>query len=126
MENKEQFGTKRMVVGANYGTIDFIMQRLTAVIMAVYSLIFLIVALFTVHDYYSWVAMFTFTVGGYPLGQIAASLVFFSLGYHAWIGVRDVWMDYVPAAMTRLFMQLITGTWLLVAVIYFIKIVWSI
>lgn len=34
---QERIGTKRLVVGAHYGTIDFIAQRLTAVIMILYT-----------------------------------------------------------------------------------------
>ena len=35
MANPERIGTKRLVVGAHYGTLDFIAQRVTAVIMIV-------------------------------------------------------------------------------------------
>ena len=36
---EERIGTKRLVVGAHYGTMDFIMQRVTAVLMIIYTLV---------------------------------------------------------------------------------------
>src|SRR5690554_928072 len=36
---QELLGTRRLVVGAHYGTIDFIVQRVTAVIMAIYTIV---------------------------------------------------------------------------------------
>ncbi|MGH8811689.1 MAG: succinate dehydrogenase, hydrophobic membrane anchor protein, partial [Advenella sp.] len=74
---KELVGTKRLVVGAGYGIKDFIVQRITAVILAVYSIIFLIAALFTPINYESWKGFFTFSCWGLPVGQIAATLAFF-------------------------------------------------
>ena len=40
-------GHKRLVVGAHYGTFDFIVQRVTAVIMAVYTVVLLLGFLFS-------------------------------------------------------------------------------
>ncbi|PJX22176.1 succinate dehydrogenase, hydrophobic membrane anchor protein [Advenella sp. S44] len=122
---KERVGTKRLVVGAGYGIKDFIVQRITAVILAVYSIIFLIAALFTPINYESWKGFFTFSCWGLPLGQIAATLAFFSLAWHGWIGVRDIWMDYVKPVGVRLTLQVLTILWLIAAVLYFAKIVWS-
>jgi succinate dehydrogenase / fumarate reductase membrane anchor subunit len=31
-----------------------------------------------------------------------------SLCYHAWIGVRDIWMDYVQATAVRLTLHVLT------------------
>ncbi|WP_031243780.1 succinate dehydrogenase, hydrophobic membrane anchor protein [Advenella kashmirensis] len=123
--SKELVGTKRLVVGAGYGIKDFIVQRITAVILAVYSIVFLIAALFTPINYESWKGFFTFSCWGLPVGQIAATLAFFSLAWHAWIGVRDIWMDYVKPVGVRLTLQVLTILWLIAAVLYFAKIVWS-
>ncbi len=122
---KEQVGTKRLVVGAGYGIKDFIVQRITAVILAVYSVVFLIAALFTPITYDAWRGFFTFSCLGLPVGQIAATLAFFSLAWHAWIGVRDIWMDYVKPVGIRLTLQVLTILWLVASVLYFAKIVWS-
>src|SRR5690606_38806245 len=118
--------TKRLVVGAHYGTTDFIVQRVTAVIMAVYTLVLFFGFLFTSEmNFESWRHLFTFTCIGLPVGQLLATLAFFSLAWHAWIGVRDIWMDYIQSAGLRLFLQVLTILWLAGAVVYFAKILWS-
>ncbi|MDS1142151.1 succinate dehydrogenase, hydrophobic membrane anchor protein [Pusillimonas sp. SM2304] len=123
---QERIGTQRLVVGAHYGTLDFIAQRVTAVIMAVYTLVLLGGILFTPElDFEGWRNLFTFTCLSLPVGQLLATLAFLSLAWHAWIGVRDIWMDYVRLAGLRLFLQVLTILWLVGAVIYFAKILWS-
>lgn len=122
----EEFGTKRRAVGAHYGTFDFIVQRMTAIILAVYSVILMVAALFMPINYETWKSFFSFTCWGLPLGGIAACLAFFALAYHAWIGVRDIWMDYVQSVAIRLTLQLLTVLWLVASVIYFVKVVWTI
>ena len=41
------YGYKRTVVGAHYGWRDFLVQRLSAVLMAVFTLVLLVQVLFT-------------------------------------------------------------------------------
>lgn len=127
MATQERLGTKRLVVGAHYGTVDFIVQRVTAVIMIVYTLVLFFGYLFTSElNFDTWRRLFTFTVGDLPAGQLLATLTFLSVCWHAWIGVRDIWMDYVRLAGLRLFMQTLTILWLVATVVYFVKILWSI
>ncbi|MCC2596478.1 succinate dehydrogenase, hydrophobic membrane anchor protein [Pusillimonas sp. MFBS29] len=123
---QERIGVKRLVVGAHYGTLDFIAQRVTAIIMAVYTVVLLGGILFTPElNYEGWRGLFTFTCLGLPVGQMLATLAFLSLAWHAWIGVRDIWMDYVHPVGVRLFLQVLTILWLVGAVVYFAKILWS-
>ncbi|NYT59146.1 succinate dehydrogenase, hydrophobic membrane anchor protein [Alcaligenaceae bacterium] len=123
---QERIGVKRLVVGAHYGTLDFIAQRVTAIIMAVYTVVLLGGILFTPElNYEGWRGLFTFTCLGLPVGQMLATLAFLSLAWHAWIGVRDIWMDYVRSVGLRLFLQVLTILWLVGAVVYFAKILWS-
>jgi len=120
------YGNKRLVVGAHYGTMDFIVQRITAVILAVYTLVLLAgILLMPTFNYEHWVALFTFHVLALPLGQILATLAFVALAWHAWIGVRDIWMDYVKPVGGRLALQVATLLWLVGSVIYFAQILWS-
>lgn len=126
MANHERLGTQRLVVGAHYGTMDFLIQRVTAVLMAVYTLVLFFGVLFTSEmNFESWRNLFTFTWGSLPVGQLLASLAFLSLAWHAWIGVRDIWMDYVRAAGLKIFLQVLTILWLVASVVYFVKILWS-
>ena len=127
MAETKNYGPKRLVVGAHYGVVDFIAQRITAVIMAVYTLVLIIgILVMPSFSYENWKGLFTFHLGAIPVGQMLATLFFFALAWHAWIGVRDIWMDYVKPTGVRLLLQVLTILWLLASVVYFAKILWSI
>ncbi|NYT69467.1 succinate dehydrogenase, hydrophobic membrane anchor protein [Pusillimonas noertemannii] len=126
MTTQQRLGTKRLVVGAHYGTLDFIVQRCTAIIMAIYTLIIFFGFLFSSEmNFEAWQHLFTFHLGVLPVGQLLATLAFFSVAWHAWIGVRDIWMDYVTSAGLRLFLQVLTVLWLVGSIVYFAKVLWS-
>ncbi|MCY1203505.1 Succinate dehydrogenase hydrophobic membrane anchor subunit [compost metagenome] len=127
MADVKNYGPKRLVVGAHYGVMDFIIQRVTAVIMAVYTLVLLIgILMMPAFTYEHWTSLFNFYVGVLPVGQILATLAFVALAWHAWIGVRDIWMDYVKSVGVRLLLQVLTILWLVGSVVYFAQILWSI
>jgi succinate dehydrogenase / fumarate reductase membrane anchor subunit len=94
----------RIVVGAHYGLKDWLVQRVTAVVMALYS-VFLVAILLMVKpaDFETWRSVFA-------LGPVkfATFLFVLSLFYHAWIGVRDIWMDYVQPVGVRLTLHVLT------------------
>ena len=94
----------RIVVGAHYGLRDWIAQRATACIMAVYT-VFLFVFLLGAapHSFEAWRAVFA---NGFM--KFITFLFFLSLFYHAWIGVRDIWMDYVKPTGVRLVLHVVT------------------
>jgi len=126
MAAQKNYGPKRLVVGAHYGTLDFIVQRITAVILAVYTLVLLAgILAMPAFTYPHWVALFRFHVLALPVGQILATLAFVALAWHAWIGVRDIWMDYVKPVGVRLALQVLTLLWLAGSVVYFAQILWS-
>ena len=123
----EKIGTKRIVVGAHYGTMDYIAQRLTAIILAVYTLVLLIgILTMSGFTYQGWKGLFTFAVFMIPVGQILASLAIISLSWHAWIGIRDIWMDYIKPVGLRLFLMVLTVLWLVGSVVYFINTLWRV
>jgi len=94
----------RIVVGAHYGLKDWIAQRATAVYMAVYTLIFAVSALTLPElSFEAWSGLFA---GG--LFKFLTFLFFLALCYHAWIGVRDIWMDYVKPVGVRLTLHVVT------------------
>ena len=96
----------RIVVGAHYGLKDWIAQRATAVIMAVYSLLMAAVLLAVrPATLEAWRGIFA--IG---LIKFLTFLFFVSLFYHAWIGVRDIWMDYVKPTGLRLTLHVLTVT----------------
>ncbi|NJM33303.1 MAG: succinate dehydrogenase, hydrophobic membrane anchor protein [Limnobacter sp.] len=122
-----RIGSKRLVVGAHYGLKEWVLQRITAVIMSVYTIGLVLVALFTPNlDYSTWVGFFNFKVFAFPLGKMLALLAVLSLCYHAYIGIRDIWMDYIRPTGIRLALQVLSGLWLLAAAAYAIEILWRV
>lgn len=94
----------RIVVGAHYGLKDWIAQRATAVIMAVYSVLIAVVLLIVrPGNFEAWHGVFANGVI-----KFMTFLFFVSLFYHAWIGVRDIWMDYVKPTGLRLTLHVLT------------------
>jgi len=99
-------------VGAHYGTRGFLIQRFTAVVMAVYTIAAIVViAMRRPAGYAGYKALFAGAFGLFTLLFLAALL------YHAWIGVRDILMDYVKPTGVRLAFQFVVAAML---VFYFI------
>ena len=114
-------GSRRIVVGAHKGVDAFLLQRLTAVILAVYSVFILLWLLAGGSGYDSWAGMFA------PLWMKIVTLVaLFALFYHAWIGVRDIWMDYVKPTGIRVSLQTLTVLWLLFCAVWSVQILWRV
>jgi len=115
------FGSKRIVVGAHYGLRDWLAQRVTAVLMALFTLIVLAQVILSKGPlgYDKWAGIFsaqwmktlTFTV-------IVAML------YHVWVGVRDIWMDYVKPVSVRLSLQVFSIVWLVGCAGWAIQVLW--
>ncbi|THF56564.1 succinate dehydrogenase, hydrophobic membrane anchor protein [Pseudothauera rhizosphaerae] len=94
----------RKIVGAHYGLKDWIAQRATAVYMALYTVVFAICALTLPElSHEAWSGLFA----NGPF-KFLSFLFFLSVFYHAWIGVRDIWMDYVKPDGLRLALHLVT------------------
>ncbi len=111
----------RITTGAHYGLIDWLAQRVTAVFMVVYIVLFVVVVVSTVpQDYAAWVAIFDF-----QWMRIASFLFFMALFWHAWVGVRNVLMDYVKPVAVRLGMQVLVIVSLLIYLIWTAEILWS-
>jgi succinate dehydrogenase / fumarate reductase membrane anchor subunit len=112
----------RVVVGAHYGLKDWLVQRVSAVIMVVYLLL-LGIALMTntPATYATWKALFS-----HQWLRIASLLFVLSLLLHAWIGVRDIFMDYIKNTGLRLTMQVLTVLWLVGCGGWALQILWRI
>ena len=112
---------KKIVVGAHYGLRDWLAQRVTAVIMAVYIIPFALVLLAQpAGDYASWKALFAS-----QWMRLATLLFLLSLYYHAWIGVRDILMDYVQPTGIRLAAQILVILALMGCSVWSAQILWS-
>ncbi|MGN6388683.1 MAG: succinate dehydrogenase, hydrophobic membrane anchor protein [Burkholderiaceae bacterium] len=116
------YGSKRLVVGAHYGLKGWLAQRVTAIVMAVYTII-LLVSLVTATDfsYEGWASLFA-----RQWFKIATFVTFLALFYHVWFGVRDIWMDYVKPVSIRLVLQALTILWLVGCAGWAAQILWRI
>ena len=114
-------GSKRLVSGAHYGLRDWIAQRATAVIMALFTLLVLAQVLFTTGPigYDKWAGIFS--------AQWMKALTFtviLALLFHAWIGMREIWMDYIKPVAVRLTLEIFSIVWLVACAGWAIQVLW--
>ena len=113
--------TRRNAVGAHYGLMDWLVQRLTAVVMAVYTLLLLAIVLWNGGiDYPLWTDLFAHR--GFKL---ASFLFMVALLYHAWIGVRGVLMDCSKPAGVRLLLETVTVIALVAYLGWTLQLLWG-
>ncbi len=103
------YGSHRTVVGAHYGMRDWLSQRVTAVIMALFTVLVLAQLIFSSGPigYELWAGIFS--------PQWMKSLTFLviaSLLYHVWVGMRNIFMDYVKPYSVRFVMHVFAIGWL--------------
>jgi succinate dehydrogenase / fumarate reductase membrane anchor subunit len=112
---------KREVVGAHYGLRDWLVQRITAVVMVVYTAVILsVIAGLPRIDYWQWKVVWQT-----PVVRYASVLVVICLLLHAWVGVRDIFMDYIKDPALRLALYVLTIAALMWYGVWSIQILWS-
>ena len=112
--------TDRIVTGAHYGLRDWLAQRITAAIMAVYSVIAVVVFVSNKNITYPvWRDLFA---QGWM--RVATLLFMVSLAWHAWVGVRDILMDYIKPDGLRLSLQVFTLLTIAAYIGWTIQILW--
>ena len=110
----------RIVVGAHYGLRDWLAQRITAVIMALYTVVILGVVLTGPPiTFIAWRELFT---SGWM--RVATLLFAASLAWHAWVGVRDIIMDYIQSTALRLTLEAIVLLTIACYVGWTVQILW--
>ena len=108
-------------VGAHYGTGDWLLQRLTAVVMVLYTLGFLACVLWhKPASHTDWKSIFSGTSV-----RVSTMLFFAALLYHAWVGMRDIVMDYVKPAGIRLLLEALIAGGLLFYLVWAASILWG-
>ena len=116
----QTFGSKRSVVGAHYGLRDWLAQRATAALMALFTLALVVQVLLPGElGYDKWAGIFS-----RQWMKALTFVVIVSLAYHAWVGMRDVWMDYVKPVGVRLLLQVFTIAWLVGCTGWAILVLW--
>jgi succinate dehydrogenase / fumarate reductase membrane anchor subunit len=114
--------TKRIVVGAHYGLKDWLAQRMTAVVLAVYTVVLLgSLLLLPELNYGTWAGLFS---AGWM--KVLTLLAIAALCWHAWIGVRDIYMDYIKPTGVRLLLQVATIVLLAAYAFWAVVILWRV
>jgi len=136
---EQNYGTKRVVVGAHYGLGDWLAQRITGALMALFTIVLLLQYLWPsyakdihgerirdaagsfvpVIGYDKWAGIFSA-----QWMKVLTFVIIVSLAYHAWVGMRDVWMDYVKPVGARLLLQVFTIVWLVGCAGWAIQVLW--
>ena len=80
-----------MSLGTPTGLHAWVLQRFSAVYLAIFS-VYVFINIFTRHssDYKAWL-----TWVSHPVNQVAIGLFVLCLLIHAWVGARDIILDYV-------------------------------
>ncbi len=111
---------RREVVGAHYGLRDWLAQRITAVVMVIYTLLLVLaLAIAPTVDFLHWSTLWKM-----PVMRYATVLFLLCVYYHAWIGVRDIVMDYVKDAGLRLTLYVIVIGALVCYAVWSVQILW--
>jgi succinate dehydrogenase / fumarate reductase membrane anchor subunit len=109
----------RIVVGAHYGLKDWLAQRITAVVMALYAVFMGAALLLGPGDYTGWRGLMAHT-----FVRFFTFLFIISLCWHAWIGVRDIWMDYLKPPGIRLLFHSLTVIALIGYAGWAVQVIW--
>jgi succinate dehydrogenase / fumarate reductase membrane anchor subunit len=122
MGTPKNIGQRRLVVGAHYGMRDWLAQRVTAIVMVIFTVI-LLASFLTGQNftYEGWAGLFA-----RQWFKLFTMVTFFGLFYHVWVGIRDIWMDYVKPVGIRLTLQIATVLWLLACAAWTVQILWSV
>jgi succinate dehydrogenase / fumarate reductase membrane anchor subunit len=116
----KNYGAERIVVGAHYGLRDWLSQRVTAALMALFTVVLLAQVIFGAEmGYVRWAAIFSS-----QWMKLLTFVTLLSLAWHAWVGMRDIWMDYVHSIGVKLVLQVATIVWLVACAGWAIQVLW--
>ena len=116
----QTFGSKRTVVGAHYGLRDWLSQRVTAALMALFTLALIVQVLMPgPMGYDKWAAIFS-----QQWMKVLTFVVIVALLVHVWVGVRDILMDYVKGVGVKLALQVATIVWLVGCAGWAVQVLW--
>ncbi|MFN9709532.1 MAG: succinate dehydrogenase, hydrophobic membrane anchor protein [Burkholderiales bacterium] len=114
------YGSKRLVVGAHYGLRDWLGQRVTALLMALFTVVLIFQILLPgPMSYDKWSAIFSA-----QWMKLLTFVTVLALLLHVWVGVRDILMDYIKPMVVRLLLQVATLAWLVGCTGWAVQVLW--
>ena len=112
---------KREVIGAHYGLRGWIVQRASAVVMLVYTFFSLVIlATMPKFDYAGWKALWSMSGMRYATAAFVVAVLL-----HAWIGLRNVFMDYVHPTGLRFALYIVVVVALVMYGAWAARILWG-
>lgn len=112
---------KTNVTGSHSGTGWWLVQRISALVMLLTGGVLLVAYVCAApFDYTTWRAAFH-----HPAISLLTWLITASLCLHAWIGLRDVLMDYVKPTALRLTLNVLFILTLTMSVVWVTVILWG-
>jgi len=80
------------------GMHDWLIQRVSAIVLAVYTLFLVVYCMaYSPLHYEQWSALFA-----HPLMRVASFIAMLSIVYHTWVGMWTVLTDYIKCTTLRL------------------------
>lgn len=114
-------GPSYEAASAHYGWRDWLAQRVTAVVMLLYTLLIFAVVLWNGGlDYAIWKSLFA-----NHAFKLSTFLFMVALAFHSWVGVRNIAMDYLKPTGLRLVFQTIVICVLVAYLGWAIEILWG-
>ena len=113
----------KSVLGVNHqGLRDWVMQRISAILMAVYSIgLITYIVLYPDLSYPDWRALFAQT-----WVKVATLLFIVSVLFHAWIGMWTVFTDYIKSYVIRCILNFLVLLMLAACFFWGVLILWSV
>lgn len=103
------------------GVKDFLVQRVSALILAIYTIVLIaIMCTKSPMTYGAWAAMFH-----NPCMQFVTLLAVIALIAHAWVGIWTILGDYIHCAWARSVLMLIFVIAFLGYIVWMIEILWG-
>lgn len=113
---------KSVLSVAHEGLRDWVIQRLSAVIMAVYSVgLFTFILTTPELSFAEWHGLFAET-----WVKVATLLFVLALAMHAWIGMWTIFTDYVKNFVLRAVLSVVTILMLTACFLWALMILWSV
>lgn len=112
----------KSVLGVNHqGLTEWIMQRASAILMAIYSIGLIVYILFNPGlSFAEWHGLFALT-----WVKVATIIFLVALLYHAWIGVWTIFTDYIKCYVLRAILNFIVILMLVACFCWGVLILWS-
>lgn len=112
---------KRILVGAHHGLREWLIQRLTAVLMVLYTLALVVIVFTLPNSHDGWRELFA----ALPM-KLFSTLTVLGLFWHVWIGMREILMDYLWKFSVRLSAMFFVVLFLVVNLVWALNILWSV